>query len=656
LFAIIMLKIQGLPANLISMGALDFGLLLEGTLVIVEHVFVGLEKRAEQVGMARFNRMSKLGTIKKSATSVASYIFFALLILIVALMPIFSFQKVEGKMFSPLAFTLGYALLGSLILSLTYVPAMCKLLLTKDIKERENAISRFFKNNIYKMFNWSFTHKKLTLSMFIGLLVICGVRFHYYGSEFLPKLNEGALYIRATLPSSINLDESVRLAKEMKAKLREFDEVKFVLTQTGRPNDGTDPTGFFNIEFHTELKPESEWTRKITKDKLLEEIRLKLESYPGVNFGFSQPIQDNVEEYVAGVKSSLVIKIFGDDLFELEKYANQVAKSIKDVEGVTDLNVFKNIGQPELRIKLHDHKMAKYAVTMADAQAVIAMTIGGQAATTLYENERMFDVVLRFNKEYRDSAEKIEEILIPSLDGKQVPLKEIATIDYHTGPAFIYREGGSRYIGIGFSIEGRDLGSTIAEARAKVDKEVKLPTVNKMEWAGEFESKERAATQLTLVVPISLILILVLLYFNFGNAKDTAIAALTIPFAFIGGFLSLWMTGTIFGISAGIGFIILFGVATIDGIVLIGVMKENLQHRMPLKEAIKEGVKSRIRPVVMIALMGSMGLLPAALSNGMGSEIQKPLAIMIVGGLIMCMILSFTILPQVFYWAYRNKK
>ncbi|MGL4582055.1 MAG: efflux RND transporter permease subunit, partial [Flavobacterium sp.] len=656
LFAIIMLKIQGLPANLISMGALDFGLLLEGTLVIVEHVFVGLEKRAEQVGMARFNRMSKLGTIKKSATSVASYIFFALLILIVALMPIFSFQKVEGKMFSPLAFTLGYALLGSLILSLTYVPAMCKLLLTKDIKERENKISKFFKNNIYKMFNWSFTHKKLTLSLFVGLLVICGVRFHYYGSEFLPKLNEGALYIRATLPSSINLDESVRLAKEMKAKIREFDEVKFVLTQTGRPNDGTDPTGFFNIEFHAELKPENEWKRKVSKDKLLEEIRLQLDNYPGVNFGFSQPIQDNVEEYVAGVKSSLVIKIFGDDLFELEKYANQVAKSIKDVEGVTDLNVFKNIGQPELRIKLHDHKMAKYAVTTADAQAVIAMTIGGQAATTLYENERMFDVVLRFDKGYRDSAEKIEEILIPSLDGKQVPLKEIATIDYHTGPAFIYREGGSRYIGIGFSIEGRDLGSTIAEARAKVDKEVKLPAANKMEWAGEFESKERAANQLTLVVPISLILILVLLYFNFGNVKDTAIAALTIPFAFIGGFMSLWMTGTIFGISAGIGFIILFGVATIDGIVLIGVMRENLQHRMSLIDAIKDGVKSRIRPVVMIALMGSMGLLPAALSNGMGSEIQKPLAIMIVGGLLICMILSFTILPLVFYWAYRNKK
>ncbi|MTG97466.1 CusA/CzcA family heavy metal efflux RND transporter [Myroides sp. BIT-d1] len=656
LFAIIMLKIQGLPANLISMGALDFGLLLEGTLVIVEHVFVGLEKKASMVGMQRFNKMSKLGTIKKSAGSVAGYIFFALLILIVALMPIFSFQKVEGKMFSPLAFTLGYALLGSLILSLTYVPAMCKILLTKNIEEKENMISRFFKKNIYKMFEVAFKNKRVTFSLFAVLLVICGVRFHYYGSEFLPKLNEGAIYVRATLPSSINLDESVRLTKEMKGILREFDEVKFVLTQTGRPNDGTDPTGFFNIEFHTELKPESQWNRSISKDELLEEMRVALEKYPGINFGFSQPIQDNVEEYVAGVKSSLVIKIFGNDLFELEDYANQVAKSIKDVPGVTDLNIFKNIGLPELRISLHDHKMAKYAVTTADAQAVIAMTIGGQAATTFYEDERMFDVVLRFDKNYRDSAEKIGDILIPSLDGKQVPLKEIATIDYHTGPAFIYREGSSRYIGVGFSIEGRDLGSTIAEAKQKVEANVHLPKSNKIEWAGEFESKERAANQLMLVVPVSLVLILFLLYFNFGNFKDTAIASITIPFAFIGGFLSLWMTGTIFGISAGIGFIILFGVATIDGIVLIGVMRENMRKQMDLIDAIKDGVKSRIRPVIMIALMGSMGLLPAALSHGMGSEIQKPLAIMIVGGLIVCMILSFTVLPLIFYWAYKNKE
>lgn len=655
LFAIVMLKIQGLPANLISMGALDFGLLLEGTLVIVEHVFVGLEKQAKNVGMKRFNKMSKSGIIKRSAGSVAGYIFFALLILIVALLPIFSFQKVEGKMFSPLAFTLGYALLGSLILSLTYVPVMCKLLLTKNIVERENIISRFFRKNIYRMFNWSFKRKKFTMIGFGILLVLCGIKFHYYGSEFLPKLNEGAIYVRATLPNSIHLDESVRLTQEMKADLQNFEEIKFIMTQTGRPNDGTDPTGFFNIEFHIELKPEKEWKRSVSKEVILAEMREVLEKYPGINFGFSQPIQDNVEEYVAGVKSSLVIKIFGDDLFDLEKMANQVAQSIESVEGITDINVYKNIGQPELRIQLHDSKMARYAVTTADAQAVIAMTIGGQAATTLYENERQFDVVLRFQKESRNTAEKVENILIPTLDGKQVPLKEIATIDYHTGPAFIYREGNSRYIGVGFSIEGRDLGSTIAEAKAKVAQEVKLPPTNKMEWAGEFESKERATKQLMIVVPISLILILMLLYFNFGKVKETVISAVTILFAFIGGFLSLWITGTTFGISAGIGFIILFGVATIDGILLIGVMKENLRHRMSLEQAISEGVRSRIRPVIMIALMGAMGLLPAALSNGMGSEIQKPLAIMIVGGLLICMVLSFTVLPQVFYWAYRKK-
>ncbi len=655
MFTIIMLKIQGLPANLISMGALDFGLLLEGTLVIVEHVFVALEHKAKKIGMERFNKISKLGIIKKSAGSVASYIFFALLILIVALMPIFSFQKVEGKMFSPLAFTLGYALLGSLILSLTYVPAMCKLLLTKNIEEKENFISRFFRTNIYKLYEFSFKHKKGFIIGFVALLAICGLRFSNYGSEFLPKLNEGAIYVRATLPNSVNLDESVRLTKEMKTILMKYDQVKFVMTQTGRPNDGTDPTGFFNIEFNIQLKPENEWKKKISKEELLEQMRVSLEKFPGINFGFSQPIQDNVEEYVAGVKAPLVIKIFGNDLYQLEDYANQVANSIKTVPGISDVNVFKNIGLPELRIQLHDALMAKYGVSKADAQAVIEMTIGGQAATQFYEDERMFDVMLRFEKQYRDTPEKIANILIPTEDGRKVPLKEIATIDFHTGPSFIYREGNSRYIGVGFNIEGRDLGSTIAEAKKKVEKEVKIPKSHKMTWAGEFESKERAAKQLATVVPISLVLILTLLYFNFGNMKDTIISSITLAFAFIGGFISLWMTGTIFGISAGIGFIILFGVATIDGIVLIGVMKENLRNKMSLKEAISHGVESRIRPVVMIALMGSMGLLPAALSHGMGSEIQKPLAIMIVGGLIICMILSFTILPVIFYYSYRKK-
>lgn len=655
LFAIIMLRIQGLPANLISMGALDFGLLLEGTLVIVEIIFVAMEKRTHAIG-DRFTHSIKSGLIKKSAGSVASSIFFAQIILMVALFPIFSFQKVEGKMFSPLAFTLGYALLGSLILSLTYVPVMCKVLLIKPIKDKTNKVSRFFTRLIYRLYEFSSRYRKGTILAFCILLTVCTVRFCFWGTEFIPSMNEGAIYIRATLPNSVNLDESVKITKEMKKKLRRFDEIQFILSQTGRPNDGTDPTGFFNIEFHAQLKPDKEWKRKIKKEELIDEIKDSLDIYPGVIFGFSQPIQDNVEEYVAGVKSSLVIKIFGDDLKQLEGLADQTAATIKDIRGVEDVNVFRSIGLPELQIKLDESRMARYAVSMADAQTVVEMAIGGKAATTFYEGERTFDVQLRFQKEYRDNEDKIGNILIPTMDGKYVPLKEIADISFITGPTFIYRDGSSRYVGVGFSIRDRDLGSTIAEAQQKVSKSVRLKTENKLVWAGEFESQQRATGRLMMIVPAVILLILFLLYLNFGTVKDTLIAASTIPYAFIGGFISLWLTGTVFGISAGIGFIILFGITAINSILLIVLMKSQMQHSHNLRLAIDEAVSSRVRPMLMISLMGSMGLFPAALSVGMGSEIQKPLAIMIVGGILICMILSFTVLPQVFYFAYRRDK
>lgn len=655
LFAIIMLRIQGLSANLISIGAIDFGLLLEGTLVIVEAVFVAMVKKQQQLGAARFALLNKSGLIKKSAGKVAGYIVFAQLILIIALIPILSFQKVEGKMFAPLAFTLGYALLGSLLLSVTYVPALCKLLMKSNIRESENIVARFFNQSLFRLYLFSNRFRKLTVVAFVALLGVCTVRFIYYGSEFIPKLNEGSLYVRATLPNSVNLSRSVALAEEMKAKIRSFKEVKFVLNQVGRPNDGTDPTGFFNIEFNIDLYPEKEWKSKLSKEALVNKIRDSLSSYPGVVFSFSQPIQDNVEEFVAGVKSSLVVKIFGDDLFKLEDYAQQVANSLQKVKGIEGLTVYKNIGLPELRIQLHDHKMARYGVDIADAQAVIEMAIGGRAATKFYENDRQFDIRIRFEKQYRDSDIKIGELMIPAKDGNKIPLKELATIGYFTGPAYIYREGSSRYIAVGFSIEGRDLGTTIAEAKSVVAAEVKIPSKNKMIWAGEFESKERATRQLALIVPGVLLLILILLYFNFSSIKDTAVAAATIPFAFIGGFISLWLTNTVFGISAGIGFIILFGVNTINSIILIAVIKDNLRKRMPLATAISNGIRSRIRPIIMIALMGSMGLLPAAASTGMGSEIQKPLAIMIVGGLIICMVLSLTVLPQLVYFAYKRK-
>ncbi|WP_199120185.1 efflux RND transporter permease subunit [Pedobacter sp. ASV28] len=655
LFALIMLRLQGLSANLISIGAVDFGLLLEGTLVIVEFVFVGLDKKAKEMGMPAFNSMQKDDFIGSRAKTVGKSILFAQVILIVALLPIFTFQKVEGKMFSPLAFTLGYALLGSLVLSLTYVPVMCKLLLRKNVVDRHNPLTEWFVNGIYKLCQLASHRKKITIGLFLLILLASCIGFSKIGAEFIPKINEGSIYIRATLPNSVNLNESVRLANEMKAKLRRFEPVSFVLTQTGRPNDGTDPTGFFNIEFHVQLKDQEDWQTNISKDELLKQMQNTLNVYPGIVFGFSQPIMDNVEEYVAGVKSSLVAKVYGDDLVKLEEAADSIAQVIKGIKGVEDVNVFRNIGLPELRISLSETKMARYGVTIADAQAVVEMAIGGKAASKFYEDDRMFDIRVRYEDRYRKSDQEIRNILVPAAGDAKIPLSEIAAIDFHTGPAFIYRQGSSRYIAVGFSIRGRDLGGTIADAQKKVAKLVKLPASYRLEWAGEFESQQRAMSRLTFIVPLSLLLIGFLLYLNFGNLKDTVLSLVTVPFAFIGGFISLLVTQTVFGISAGIGFIILFGVGTIDGIILITVMKQYLESGKELKEAISSGVKERIRPVFMIAVMGSLGLLPAALSSGIGAEIQKPLAIMIVGGLLICMILSLLVLPQLFYLAYRKK-
>jgi cobalt-zinc-cadmium resistance protein CzcA len=650
-----MLRIQGLPANLISMGALDFGLMLGGPLILTEVVFVAVLAKSQTLG-AGFKTFAKGGLIKRSTSPVASSVFSGLIILMLALAPIFSFQKVEGKMFSPLAFTLGYALLGSLILSLTYVPVMCKILFTKPIREWRNPISRFLPWLLACLYRGSARFRKTTLTVFALLLVACVVRFLFWGTEFIPSINEGAIYVRATLPNSVNLDESVKLTQEMKHLLRQFDEVEYILTQTGRPNDGTDATGAFNIEFHVELKPEKEWQRKISKDALLDEMQKTLEIYPGIDFGFSQPIQDNVEEYVAGVKSALVIKIFGSDLFQLEALADKTAETLKTVRGIEDVNVFRSVGLPELQILPQENLMAKYAVSMADAQAVIEMAIGGKAATTFYEGERMFDVVVRFAPEFRDSAEKIGDILIPTMDDKQVPLKEIAEIRFRTGPAFIYREGSSRYVGVGFSIRDRDLGSTIAEAQRKVNEAVQLQQGNKMVWAGEFESQQRAINRLMIIVPAALLLSLFVLYINFGTIRDSLIVASAMPYAFIGGFLSIMIAGTTFGISVGIGFVILFGIVSVDNIILTANMKRLLRQTRNVKTAIDEAVRQRLRPLLMTSLMGAMGLLPAALSTGIGSEVQRPLATVVVGGQILCMILSLTVLPQVFYYAYRKNR
>ncbi|MDR1950771.1 MAG: efflux RND transporter permease subunit, partial [Bacteroidales bacterium] len=617
LFSMMMLRINKMSINLISLGALDFGLMLEGTMVIVEIIFVAMVLKTQELGDLKYNKLSKDGMIKKAASGVAGNIFFAQLILLVALLPIFTFQKVEGKMFAPYAYTVGFTLLGALILSITYVPVMCKLLLDKPVYEKTNWINRTFFNVIHSAYQLTNRYKKTTIVAFLCLLTLCFVRFSFWGTEFIPQMNEGAIYVRATLPNSVNLEESVRLTQEMKRKMQKVEEIDFILTQTGRPNDGTDATGFFNIEFHLELKPKKEWKRKIKKNDLIDEIEEMLNMYPGIMFAFSQPIQDNVEEYVSGVKSSLVIKIFGRDLHRLENFADQTADIIRNVRGIEDVNVFRSVGLPEMQIHLDEARMARFGVSMADAQAVVEMAIGGKAVNTFYENERMFDIVIRYQKEFRDHEDKIANILIPTMDGNQVQLMDIADINFVTGPTFIYREGSSRYVGIGFSIRGRDMGSTIAEAQKKLsvfssqfsnvdDNEQpsenyqlkngnykqttenwKLKTENyKIVWAGEFESQQRATKQLQLIVPAAILLILFLLYMNFGTVKDTVIAAGALTFGFIGGFVMLWTTGTIFGISAGIGFIILFGITAIDAILLIALMKNLYRKTKDLQGSI----------------------------------------------------------------------
>lgn len=651
LFAILALRIQGLPANLISMGALDFGLLLEGTLVIVESALVALIHLREKVPPHLLAARAKSGLLRRVISRNARYIFTAQVILILALMPIFLFERVEGKLFKPLAFTLGYAMLGALILSLTYVPAMIKLLYRDIPSERSLRVVELFLIPWRRLPEWGWRHSKVVLWLYGVLVVGIGVGFVYYGSEFVPKLNEGALYVRGTLPISVKLNETVELARTVKEKLRRIPEVRFVLFQAGRPNDGTDPTGFFNVEFHVQLQPQEQWRRGMTREKLAEEVRRLLSSHIGVRWAISQPIQDNIEEYVSGVKSSIAVKVFGQDLHELEQYAAQIAHVLQEVPGIEDVILFQSLGLPELRIRLDELRMARYGVSLRDAQAVIETAIGGRTATYFYEREKYFDVRVRLEKSYRDNPEVIKAVRVPTLTGRQVPLSEIADIRLQTGSAFVYREGTQRYVAVGFSVTSRDLGGTIAEAQRRVAAAVSLPRHISISWEGEFESKQRATKRLAFIVPAVVGLILFVLYFHFGSAKDVVIAALTLPFAFVGGMIAWFLTGIPFGISAGVGMIILLGVNTINGLILLG----DLHGKRTLSEA-REAVLHRVRPLVMVMLIGSLGLLPAALSGRMGSEVQKPLAITIVLGMPVCLLLALTVIPALYQKFYRVRQ
>ncbi len=658
LFAFICLHLMGMSANLLSLGAVDFGIIIDGAVVMVEGMFVILDHKAMELGMERFNKITKYGLIKNHGAQLGKAIFFAKLIIITGLLPIFSFEKVEGKMFSPLAYTLGFALLGALITTLTLVPVLISMLLKKDVHEKHNPFVHFLTGFMLKGFTKAFKNKEIVVTLSLIAMVIGLYSFKFLGSEFLPELDEGSIWLRVQTPYSISLEKSVEISKEIRSKLMEFPQVKYAVSQTGRPDDGTDVAGFYNNEFSVMLYPEEDWQPKISKEELIGEMNKKLSEIPGTDLNFSQPIMDNVEEAVSGVKGSICVKIYGDSLNYMEYKINSVYDILKKVNGIEDLGVIHNIGQPELDVNLDQQKMALYGVATADANAVVAMAIGGQAASTLYEGIRVFDIRVRLPEEFRKTSADIGNLLVPTQSGSKVPIREIATITKKTGPCLIFRDDNERYAALKFSVRGRDMGSTIAEARDKVSQSVELKRGYSMAWQGDFENQQRAEKRLAQVVPISLLLIFLLLFVMFGNLKDAALVFLNVPFAIVGGLLALHVTGTNFSISAGIGFIALFGICIQDGVLLITVFKQNLEkikgQKASLYTAIKLGVNSRIRPVMMTALMAAIGLLPAALSHGIGSESSRPLARVVIGGILCAMIFSLWVFPLIFGWAYRK--
>lgn len=659
LFAFVCLKLKGMSANLLSMGAVDFGIIIDGAVVIVEGIFVMLDKRAHAVGMQRFNVQSKLGLIRKACMESGKSIFFAKLIIIAGLLPIFTFEKVEGKMFSPLAWTLGFALLGALILTFTLVPVMASVLLKKNVKEKHNFFLAWTQKNVMRLFRLSFSKKIVSFSIAIIILVAGFFSFKFVGTEFLPQLNEGSIYVRATGPLSASLDQSVKVANEMRKVFLSFPEVRQVMSQTGRPNDGTDATGFYNVECHIDIYPEKEWKSKLSREQLIEAMNQKLEVIPGVSLNFSQPIMDNVEEAVSGVKGSLVVKMYGNNYQVIEKTEDSIFNVLKTVKGIEDLAILRNLGQPELQINLNQQKMALYGITTDNANAVIEMAIGGKAATSIYEGEKIFDLRIRYPEDFRQHEQEIGNLLVPSIRNTKIPIKEIAEIRRITGPSIIYRDDHTRYGAIKFSVRGRDMGSTIAEAQEKVAAAVTIPDGYNLQWSGDFENQQRATKQLSTVVPISLLIIFFILFMLFGNIKDSLLVLHTVLFAIAGGIFSMLLTDINFSISAGIGFIALFGICIQNGVILLSTFKNNMRSmkvatEQSLADAIRLGVESRIRPVLMTALMAAIGLLPAAISMGIGSETARPLARVVIGGLVTDTIFKLFVFPVVCYWAYKR--
>jgi heavy metal efflux system protein len=654
-FAMSILVLRGESANLLSVGAIDFGLIVDATVIMVENIFRHLAEGAPLNGAAGTPAPSglrgKLATIFRAATEVNRAIFFSAAIIIVGFIPLFTLSGVEGHIFSPMAKTYAYALAGALIATFTVVPAFSAYLLHERVRETETMVVGVLRRIYTPVVEFAVVHRILALAAAGLLLALALFAAQFLGLEFLPHLEEGNLWIRATMPPSISLEEGNDFVNRIRLVIKSFPEVETVVSQQGRPDDGTDATGFFNAEFFAPLKPAKEWRKGVTKDKLIEEVNAALEAkFPGVNFNFSQYIQDNVEEAVSGVKGENSVKLIGNDVVVLTETAEKIKEAMGKVRGVADLAVFTSLGQPTIDI---DRKAAaRYGLAPGDINAAVQTAVGGQAAGDLYEegSDRHFPLVVRLAPKYRQNIETISGLTIAVQDPvtnkvAQIPLSEVAKINLVTGPAFIYREQQQRYIPIKFSVRGRDLGSTVLEAQRRIAQEVPLPAGYRLEWVGEFGNLQDAIKRLRVIVPLTIVLIGILLYINFASLTDTLLGIAVIPMAMIGGVFALLLTGTAFSVSAAIGFIALFGIAVMEGIILLSYFNQLVEAGARRGAAIMQACQTRFRPVMMTCIAACVGLLPAALSTTIGAQVQRPLALVVVGGILLTPVLVLIILP-----------
>jgi len=647
LFASICLEGRHISANLLSLGALDFGMVVDGAVVMVENIVRHL-KQEERIPRTSFEK------IVAAAHEVQRPVFYAIAIIITAYLPIFTLQRVEGKLFRPMAWTVAYALLGALIFSMLIAPALSSVAFRGGVTEWRNPVMEYLRLRYRHAVAWAIRNRRITAgaAVIVVLLAMFLAFSGIIGSEFLPHLDEGAIWVRGTLASSVGPTESAAVAERAREILCSFPEVPQVVNQIGRPDDGTDTTGFFDTEYFVDLLPKEKWRPVFhqDKDRLIAAMDRELEKIPGVTWGFSQPISDNLEEAVSGVKGALAVKIYGDDLKTLEEKADEITELMRPIRGIEDLGVFRVLGQPNLNFTVDRDQAARYGINVSDAQDAIQTAVGGNALSQVLIGEQRYDLVLRYLPQYRSTQEAIERIRLMAPTGERVSLAQLTKVNERDGGSEIYREGNSRYVAVKFSVRGRDLGSTVEEAIKKVTAQVKLPTGYTIDWAGEYESQKRSQRRLALVLPVTILLIYIILYLMFNSTKWAFLILTNIAMTPIGGLVALLVTGTNFSVSSGVGFLALFGVSVQTGVIMVEYINQLRARGYSTENAAIEGAVLRLRPIMMTMLVATLGLLPAAMSHGIGSDSQRPFAIVIVGGLLSDLVLSIFLLPTLYVW------